>query len=123
MTSPPALRKDSAEAIHRDLPAPVMTFSKDGLALGNTILAPTRRDLDGTPQIASDGAEERILVLLTVAHGKTVRPGVLGNIRRAANYWRRGETHLAAIEIALSGLPALPDQEQACMRLHRGRRP
>ena len=56
--------------------------------------------------------KQRVLALLAVAYGKTARPRVLGNVRRAARYWRRGENDLAAIEIALSGLPPLPDTEK-----------
>jgi hypothetical protein len=99
---------------------PVMTFTGEGLALGGTILAPLCNDRDEAPEIAIDGAEERILALLAVAYGRTAGPGVLGNIRRAARYWRRGENELAAIEIALSGLPPLAGEKEAFARLFLG---
>ncbi|MGA8381948.1 MAG: hypothetical protein WB710_12570 [Stellaceae bacterium] len=97
-----------------------MTLTGEGLVLGGTILVPLRHDRDGAPEIAIDGAEQRIVALLAVAYGKTARPGVLGNARRAARYWHRGENDLAAIEIALSGLPPLPDIEKASTRLLLG---
>ena len=97
-----------------------MTLTGEGLVLGGTILVPLRDDRDGAPEIAIDGAEQRIVALLAVAYGKTARPGVLGNARRAARYWHRGENDLAAIEIALSGLPPLPDIEKASTRLLLG---
>lgn len=103
MSLPSAGREAAADRPCRRSFEPVMTG--EGLALGGAILAPLRHGRDGTPEIAIDGAEERILALLAVAYGKTARPGVLGNVRRAARFWHRGENDLAAIEIALSGLP------------------
>jgi hypothetical protein len=97
---------------------PVMTFTGEGLVLGRTIIEPLRQTQDRAPQIAIDGAAERVLALLAVAYGNTAQPGVLGNIRRAARYWRGGQNHLAAIEIALTGLPLLRDEAQAAARLH-----
>jgi hypothetical protein len=120
MTLPMAAREAAAVRPRRRSLEPVMTFTGEGLVLGGTILAPLRHDRDEAPEIAIDGAEERILALLAVAYGRTAGPGVLGNIRRAARYWRRGENELAAIEIALSGLPPLPDAEGASARLLLG---
>ena len=42
--------------------------------------------------------------------------GGVRNIRRAAQYWGEGETHLASIELALAGLPPLDDAKQASFR-------
>jgi 3D (Asp-Asp-Asp) domain-containing protein len=120
MTWPLAARKEVADRSGRCSFAPVMTFTGEGLVLGGAILAPPHRDRGGTPEIAIDGTEERILALLAVAYRKTTGPGVLGNIRRAARYWRRGENDLAAIEIALSGLPPLEDEKAASTRLLLG---
>ena len=91
MTWPLAARKEVADRLGRCSFAPVMTFTGEGLVLGGAILAPPHRDR-GATEIAIDGTEERILALLAVAYRKTTGPGVLGNIRRAARYWRRGET-------------------------------
>ncbi len=47
---------------------------------------------------------------------------MLNNIRRASQYWRKDEASLAAIEFALTGLPPLPDHEQASFRLLLGKK-
>lgn len=60
------------------------------------------------------------MALLAIAYGKTARPGGLGNIHRAARYWHSGENELAAIEIALSGLPPLTRKERGSARLFLG---
>jgi hypothetical protein len=73
MTLPSAGREAAAGRPRRRSFEPVMT-----------ILVPLRDDRDGAPEIAIDGAEQRIVALLAVAYGKTARPGVLGNARRAA---------------------------------------
>jgi hypothetical protein len=98
-----------------------ITITEKGLVLGATVLAPMC-DVGGAPAIAVDGAEERILALLAIAYGGRVRARVLDNVRRASRYWRKGEKTLAAIELALTGLPPLPDQEQASSRLSLGER-
>jgi len=108
MTLPRATRKETADRSRRRSFEPAMTFTGDGLVLGGTILAPLRYDRNGAPAIAIHDAEARILALLAVAYGKTPRPGILGNVRRAAQYWHRGENELAAIEIALARRPASP---------------
>lgn len=120
MTSPSAARTEAVDRSRRWSFEPVMTFTSDGLVLGNTVLAPLRDDRDGAPEVAIDGAEERILVLLAVAYGRTARAGILGNVRRAARYWHQGENDLAAIEIALGGLPPLADEKKASARLSLG---
>lgn len=120
MILPLTARKEAADQPCRRSFEPVMTFTGEGLILGGTLLAPLRSERHGAPEIAVDGAEERILALLAVAYGKTVQPGVLGNIRRAARYWHRGEDNLAAIEIALGNLPPLAHKERDTARLLLG---
>jgi hypothetical protein len=122
MTLPMAAREATADRPRRRSFEPVMTFTGEGLVLGGTILAPLRHDRDEAPEIAINGAEERILALLAVAYRKTALPGTLGSVRRAARYWHRGENDLAAIEIALSGLPPLADEKEASARLFLGER-
>jgi hypothetical protein len=46
-----------------------------------------RYDATGKPEIGVTGAEERILTLLALAYGGTVRSAVLDHIRRAARIW------------------------------------
>jgi hypothetical protein len=97
-----------------------LTMTGEGLVLGATVLAEMRGDADEMPLLMVEGTPERILALLSVAYGKTVRPETLGNIRRAANEWSRGETCLAQIHLAHSGLPRLPDDDEAPFRLFLG---
>jgi hypothetical protein len=85
--------------------ARLLTIGDEGLVLGTTVFAPMRRGACGIPELGIEGAQERILALLSAAYGNAVRPRVLDNIRRASKYWRQGETHVASIELALSGLP------------------
>ncbi|MFZ3233955.1 MAG: hypothetical protein WA417_22400 [Stellaceae bacterium] len=109
-----------AEVLEASL-APTIRISEKGLVLGATVLAPMC-DVGGAPEIAVDGVEERILALLAIVYGGSVRARVLDNIRRASRYWRKGQQTLAAIELALTGLPPLVDQEQASSRLSLGER-
>ena len=115
-------RKGAADCMRPHPLALVMTTSEEGLVLGTTVLAPMGHDACGIPALAIDGAEERILALLAAAYGKMVGPAVLGNIRRASAYWSQGETVLAAIELALSGLAPLKDKKEAALRLSIGDR-
>jgi hypothetical protein len=106
------------------LPPPVpeaaLAITGEGLVLGSTVLAKMGCDGDGRLGLALDGAEERILALLAIAYGTAVRPNVLGNIRRTATRWRQSETVLAAIELALAGLPPRRDLEAVSRRLSLG---
>ena len=113
MISLTAARDVWAERCRRHPPAPVMTITDDGLVVGATVLAPMHRDPCGMSGLAIDGADDRILALLSAAHAKAVGPRVLDGIRRASKYWRQGKTYLASIEFALSGLPPLGDPEGA----------
>lgn len=97
-----------------------MTITREGLVLGTSLLAAIDGDAFGSAGPGVEGAEQRILALLSTSYGKSVGPRVLNNIRRASQYWRKGEASLAAIELALTGLPPLPDQEQASFRLLLG---
>jgi hypothetical protein len=56
--------------------------------------------------------------LLAAAYGRPIEHRVLGNIRRASQYWRDEQQHLAAIELALTGLPPLADEPEASYRLY-----
>jgi hypothetical protein len=111
-----AARKDWTEHSRLRALAPVMTITGEGLVLGATVLAKMGRDRYGMQELSVDGAAERILALLAVG------PAVLGNIRRASNYWSRGDTALAEIELALGGLQPLNDVEGAALRLSLGER-
>jgi hypothetical protein len=115
-----AARNDWAERSRLRPPAPVLTINDTGLVLGTTVLIPMRRDACVMPTLAIEGAEGRILALLAIACGESIGPGILDNIRRASKYWGQGEDHLAAIELALSGVPPLDDPQDASFRLFLG---
>src|SRR5215475_14236791 len=84
---------------------PVMTFAPEGLVLGaGTILVPA----EGVRRLKSlKGQEQRILALLSAAHGKAVSSSVLGNIERAGRAWSFGDDCLAYIHLAHAGLHPL----------------
>ena len=97
-----AARKPVADRPRRRACEPMMTFT--GGRAGSRRHRPRaiRRTPAGPPEIAIDGAEERILALLVTVYGKAARPGILDTIRRAARYWQQGEDDLAAIELRLA---------------------
>jgi hypothetical protein len=89
-----------------------MTFTGDDLVLGaGTVLARFERVAAQTGLALDEPAEERLLALLAAAYGGAVDRKILRNIRRASNYRRRGQQALAAIELALTGLPPLADEQ------------
>ncbi|HZK88587.1 MAG TPA: hypothetical protein VFC56_00415 [Stellaceae bacterium] len=97
---------------------PTMSLRVDGLVLGaGTVLVKQQNGRYGELRLVIDGDEERLLALLAVAYGRDVSPTVLGNIRRAARDWNRGEKCLASIQLAHSRLPPLPAGEAAPFRL------
>ncbi|HUC69820.1 MAG TPA: hypothetical protein VMS01_01385, partial [Stellaceae bacterium] len=98
----------------------VMTITEDGLMLGaGTVLTKMDRAAEPTTGLVlGAAAEERLLALLAAGYGRPVEGRVLGNIRRASQYWRDGQWHLAAIELALTGLPPLADEPGASYRLY-----
>jgi hypothetical protein len=94
-----------------------MEMTDDGLMLGcGTLLARMTRDPAGEAALDLEGAEDRILTLLALAYGGTVPASVMGHIRRAAEYWCKGDKSLAQINLALARLPRL-DDEEAMFRL------
>jgi hypothetical protein len=63
------------------------------------------------------GQEQRILALLSAAHGKAVSPSVLGHIERAGKAWSKGDDCLAYIHLAHARLQAPEDTRSAACRL------
>lgn len=102
--------RERAAPIH-----PTMTFAAEGLVLGaGTILVPA----EGIRRLKSlRGQEQRILALLSAAHGKAVSPLVLGNIERAGKAWSVGDDCLAYIHLAHAGLQPPADLRSAAWRL------
>ncbi len=93
---------------------PSLSLEKDALVLGaGTVIA--RRDTDRG--LVVDGEEERILTLLSVAHGAPIDESVLSNLRYASKHARRGDECMAAMHIALAKLPRLDDAREAARSL------
>lgn len=115
MVSPDQLRAEWTDRVRLGPIYCVMTIVGDGLVLGaGTVLAKMDGSAAPTAGLALDeAAEEHLLALLAAAYGRPVERRVLGNIRRALRYCRNGHQHLAAIELALSGLPPLVGDEAA----------
>lgn len=91
---------------------PRLSFAKDGLKLGaGTVIAAIERDCSGVACLKIDGAEERILALLSVAYDRPVAPWVLTNLRNASRALAKEELCQAAIHVAFSGLPSLEDED------------
>jgi hypothetical protein len=91
-----------------------MSLEREGLVLcAKTLLA--KRGSDGALELEGSGA--RTLALLAVAYGRPVDDSVLGAIRRASKHAQAGDESLAAMHIALAGLPKLPDPADAARRL------
>jgi hypothetical protein len=57
------------------------------------------------------------LALLAVAFGKSVPVHVIGNLRRAAEQWSRGDKCLAHIHLAFAGLPQIDEDCAARLAL------
>lgn len=100
------LRRSRSDPCHR-----TMMIGEDGLVLGRTVLAKMVEGEGAPPELAIDGAEERILALLGTAYGRPVDPDVIGNIRRASAQLRKGEKTVALIHLAMIGLPKLESDE------------
>ena len=106
-------------ARYRRLPA----LADHGLELGAmTVLARRTRDRWGATDLALGGREARILALLAVAYWRPVSPSVIGDLRRAAKATARGDTALAAIHLAHSGLPKIDADEGTAFRLFAAER-
>ena len=89
--------------------APTMALTDKGLVLGaGTVLAKSC-SAGGSSELALQGAAERIIVLLSVAHGRAIDPAVLGNVRRALAARLYGETVIASIHLARAALPRLDE--------------
>lgn len=90
-----------------------MSFENDALVLGaDTVLV--KRKADGA--LVLDGAEMRLLILLSVAQGRPIGASILKNFRRASDCAKAGDACMASMHVALA-LPALDDPERAAQRL------
>lgn len=95
--------------------SPALRFTREGLVLGaGTVVVPA----EGICRLKSlKGQEQRILALLSAAHGKAVSPSVLGNIERAGKAWSKGGDCLAYIHLAHARLQPPEDTRSAACRL------
>lgn len=95
-----------------------MALAEQGVVLGaETVIVKAARDCWLRPVLKIDGQEERILALLSAAYWRPVSPKVLGSLRTASRCWSKGELTQAALHLAFTGLPALPDGDAAPRRL------
>jgi hypothetical protein len=118
MASLEAIREEWRQSVCSQPVHPSMTFTEDGLVLGaGTVLAKVGLDPCDRPETTLNEVEERIAALLAAAYGTTVSRFALDHIRRASDQWGRGETCLALIHLAYTGLPKLEDPEEASFRL------
>ena len=69
----------------------------------------------GGKALPVEADQERIWTLLAVAYGRAVPIAVLGSLRRVAKHWQGGDSCLAAIHLAQTGLPGIG--EDAAYRL------
>ena len=99
------------EACFRKLHANLV-LEREGVVLGaNTILS--KRDNDG----ALKTNNPRALTLLSVACGRPIDPSILRKFDHASKHARKGNEAMAAMHIALAGLPVLRDPAGAAKRL------
>ncbi len=91
--------KDAARGFGRQT-----ALSEHGLFLGGVLLAKMRDD-----GLCLDGEEERILTLLSIAHGRAASPLELGHLPRVSKHWQGDEKCLATIALAQSGLGKLDE--------------
>jgi hypothetical protein len=107
MISVDRLRGEWRERVRSCPLEPFMTLNDKGLMLGAGTGLARQRAGAAQPSLSLEGAEERVLAMLSVASGKAVAPRMLDRLRRAAAAWRDGETALANIHLALADLPRL----------------
>lgn len=93
---------------------PYPNIGDDGLLLGvGTILAPMTRDRFGTPVLAIEGEEEKILALFSLGYRQRISINALKFIKRASMQWTRGEKALAHFELAYARLPRFASRDDA----------
>jgi len=65
------------------------------------------RDAFGSPVLALEKDQDRLLALLSAAQERPASPDTLRHLQDASNHWRRGDKALANIRSAFAGLPRL----------------
>jgi hypothetical protein len=84
----------------------------DGLALGATRLLVKQGGA-----LKFEGEEARLLTLLSVAYGRPIDASILRAIRRASKHAAAGDAAMAAMHIALAGMPRLANPPDAARRI------
>jgi hypothetical protein len=102
------LKKQWDDDVSRRRYRPGLVIEDAGLVLGaDTILVRMGETRSGAKFLAVEADRERLLSLLGVSYRDQVPPGIVKNIEKASEQWRRGEKALAHIHLALAGLPRL----------------
>lgn len=118
MASLEAIREEWRRSVRLQPVHQSMTFTENGLVLGaGTVLAKADLGRFDRPETPLNEAEVRMVALLAAAYGATVSRSALDHIWRASDQWGCGETCLASIHLAYTGLPKLEDPEEASFRL------
>jgi hypothetical protein len=78
-----------------------------------TVLVRMGEMRSGAKALAVEADRERLLTLLGVSYWDQVPPGIVKNIEKASEQWRRGEKVLAHIHLAFTGLPRLESANDA----------
>jgi hypothetical protein len=118
MLSADGLCKAWANRVSSSVIESTLTITEDGLVLGaGTVLAKRRMDRWDRSALAIEGQEEHIVTLLSLAYGRIIDPSVMVHIERASLACSQGDTCLALIYLAYTGLPALPDEKLGSYRL------
>jgi hypothetical protein len=100
---------------------PALAFTEAGLTFGaGTVLAKRIAVGRSRPMLAIAGNEERILALLAVAYGRSVKSVAIDHIRRAGAHYACGEIGLALIHLARARLPRFADPKGAAYRVFIG---
>jgi len=82
----------------------------------DTILVRMGETRSGAKALAVEADRERLLSLLGVSYWDKVPPGIVKNIEKASEQWRRGERALAHSHLAFTGLPRLESTDDAYRR-------
>jgi hypothetical protein len=108
------LKKQWDDDVSRRRYHPGLVIKDAGLVLGaDTILVRMGETRSGAKALAVDADRERLLSLLGVSYRDQVPPGIVKNIEKASDQWRRGEKVLAHIHLAFTGLPKLKSANDA----------
>ena len=108
------LKKRWDDHVSRGRYHPGLAIEDAGLVLGaDTILVRMGETRSGAKALAVEADRERLLTLLGVSYRDQVPSGIVKNIEKASEQWRRGEKALAHIHLAFARLPQLESANDA----------